>query len=110
MDFEGPWTTDSAKWTLYEREAVRLMERRQPSKRPGGWVPVRNPLPGVWYDWADPFSGKVGQCRRGAEGWTQGPRGLRPVVLAWAGDRGCRIAGMDGAGGDIDERRVRVEE
>ena len=121
MDFEGPF------WTDHERAALRLIESRQ-GARGGPWIPVRTPQPGVWYDWANPATGQVGQCRCNRDGWSAAPWGERPVVLAWVqGDRptlplddeledvgpclcGRKMAGMDGAEGPTDERRVRVEE
>ena len=38
---------------------------------------------GYWYDWADPDTGKIGQCRRVGGRWTQAPEGKRPVVLRY---------------------------
>ena len=42
--------------------------------------------PGVWYDFADPRTGRYGQCQLRADGtWVQPPRGDAPVVLEWVG-------------------------
>ena len=38
---------------------------------------------GYWYDWSDPDTGKIGQCRRSGGQWTQAPEGKRPVVLRY---------------------------
>lgn len=37
----------------------------------------------VWYDWADPDTGNIGQCRLEKGQWAQAPIGSRPVVLAY---------------------------
>lgn len=69
--------------TPHEAEAVALMRRRCP-KDPGDWAPLgRDPAIGVWYDWADPATGKVGQACASAAGWHQDPRGERPVLLVY---------------------------
>lgn len=44
---------------------------------------VTDPKDGYWYDWADPDTGKIGQCRRVSGQWTQAPEGKRPVVLRY---------------------------
>lgn len=46
------------------------------------WRVIVNPEPGIWYDWADPETGKIGQCCLAESGkWKQAPLGNQPVVL-----------------------------
>jgi hypothetical protein len=48
------------------------------------WTVVDRPEPGVWYDFSDPATGLVGQCRMSLDGtWMQDPRGQQPVVFAY---------------------------
>lgn len=46
------------------------------------WSVVRVPESGFWYDWANPDAGKVGQCKRGDDGWIQAPPD-GAVIFAW---------------------------
>lgn len=44
---------------------------------------VDRPARFVWYGYADPETGEVGNCQLGPDGWLYPPRGETPVVLAW---------------------------
>jgi len=46
------------------------------------WEVVRDPVPGVVYDFADAASQTHGQCWKGPDGkWRQEPLGKKPVIL-----------------------------
>lgn len=71
--------------TMRERAALSLV-----AEKSGGlqseWRVTREPEPDVWYDFADPETRRVGQCRKNADGtWHQAPIGTKPVVLAFLG-------------------------
>lgn len=67
--------------TERERAAVRLYAEKAGTREDEHSV-VREPKPGVWYDWAHPETGRVGQCRRDGAGWAQAPAD-GAVILAW---------------------------
>ena len=47
-----------------------------------GWRPIKEPVPGVWYDFYDLATGKFGQCLKNEDGtWHQAPRGNDPTML-----------------------------
>ena len=51
------------------------------------WEPVRSIERGFWYDFADPATGTIGQCRMDYDWtWQQAPRGTEPVILRLVGD------------------------
>lgn len=72
----------------YERVAVaRACLHTWPSSterpRPDELRVVDRPAKFVWYGYADPETGEVGNCQLGPDGWLYPPRGETPVVLAW---------------------------
>lgn len=70
----------------HQQAAVALMATKARGQR-REWRPAA-PVPGQWLDWADPATGKVGQCLMDADGaWKQAPLGEQPVVLAWQGPK-----------------------
>lgn len=66
----------------HEARAVALFAQKA-NAAAAEFTVVREPRDGVWYDWADPKTGAIGQCRRERGAWAQAPRGERPVVLEW---------------------------
>lgn len=65
------------------RETAALDVLSAKARRPcAEWTLVREPVPGVWYDWAQPDLGKVGQCKLGDDGWIQAPPD-GAVIFAW---------------------------
>lgn len=71
-----------ADLTPHEQAAIALARRKMANAR-GTWVPVRGEPVG-WHDWADPATGRVGQCLRRDGAWVQAPLGDDPVVLAYS--------------------------
>jgi len=70
--------------TTYGQLARELMARKANSgEGPEAWDVVESPEPNVWYDWACPETGKVGQCCHATFGWFQTPGGTAPVVLRY---------------------------
>lgn len=70
--------------------AIALMASRA-GKAASLWRPAGPLTPGVFYDWADPATGRVGQCWIGRDGdWVQAPLGGQPVVLEYLGRRARR--------------------
>lgn len=70
----------------YTATALALMARSSPPLPPDAWEPVPSLEAGVWYDWSDPSTGKVGQCRAKSVcgslvEWDQAPRGFGAVIL-----------------------------
>jgi hypothetical protein len=78
---------DGSQVTHHEVEALALFAKTC-HKDGIFWEPVRLLERGVWYDFADPATGKTGQCRMGS-GWTwvQAPLGYEPVILRFLGDK-----------------------
>lgn len=69
------------------RETSARAQLSNAARRPATeWAVVRAPEPGIWYDFAHPETGKVGQCKRNEDGWTQAPP-EGAVVFAWEGGR-----------------------
>lgn len=66
------------------QQAIKLMAEKS-GKPEEHFRVVESVTPGIWYDWADVETGKVGQCRMGENwAWVQDPRGERPVILAYS--------------------------
>jgi len=69
--------------SAHERDAVTLYSGLARTAPQWHW-PVTEIVAGVMYDWADPATGKVGQCWTDEGGkWLQAPKGQDPVILEY---------------------------
>lgn len=92
-DMEAAEASERLPETPAEHRAVALAaahpwpcQTRKPT--PADLRVVGRPALSIWYGYACPETGKVGNCQRGAEGWRYPPEGTAPVILAWIqGDR-----------------------
>ena len=62
--------------------AMELMARHH-GGHPWNWAPLPEweVKPHIWYNWADPKTGRVGECLRRLTDWAQPPTGEEPVVF-----------------------------
>ena len=87
-DMEAAEASERLPETTAEHAAVALAcEHRWsyggPGPRPENLRVVDRPALSIWYGYACPETGKVGNCQRGPEGWRYPPEGTAPVILAW---------------------------
>ena len=68
--------------TKEQADAMELVALRL-GGHPWNWAPLPEweIKPNIWYNWADPKTGKVGECLRKAKEWAKPPTGEQPVVF-----------------------------